>query len=168
MPDSTRFECPPLASIAEKSDLARLFTFVNNYVCKPTVSKIGVEMAQLPEISPAEWQVMNVVWERQPVAASDIIKALQVESEWTPATIRTFLHRLVKKGALKYVADGNRYFYRSAVAKSATIKKVSRSFLQSVFGGETGPLIAHFVQSSNLSADEIEQLRQLLERKEAK
>jgi BlaI family penicillinase repressor len=120
------------------------------------------------EISTAEWQVMNVVWERQPVTASEVIVSLKGEFDWTAATIRTFLHRLVKKGALTYHEDGNRYVYRSAVSQSATIKKAGQSFLRSVFGGESAPLIAHFVKSSKLSSAEIDELRKLLEQKDHK
>lgn len=123
-------------------------------------------MDEPKEISPAEWQIMNVVWERQPVAASEVIATLQSESGWTPSTIRAFLHRLVKKGALTFSEDGNRYFYRAAISKSATVKKASKFFLQAVFGGESAPLIAHFVKSSKLTADEINQLRELLQQKE--
>ena len=61
-------------------------------------------MVDRPEISTSEWQVMNVVWEKQPVTASTIIKQLAKSSDWSAATIRTFLHRLVKKGALEYLS----------------------------------------------------------------
>lgn len=125
-------------------------------------------MADRPEISTSEWQVMNVVWEQQPVTASTIIKLLAPANSWTAATIRTFLHRLVKKGALTYQQDGNRYLYRSAITKATTIKHASRSFVSSVFAGETGPLLTHFVKSSKLSADEIQELRELLKEKDVK
>ena len=59
-------------------------------------------MSDRPEISPSEWQVMNAVWENQPVTASVVIEKLASSNSWTAATIRTFLHRLVKKGALSY------------------------------------------------------------------
>ena len=119
------------------------------------------------EISPAEWLVMNIIWDQQPVTASEIIKSLS-EQTWTAATIRTFLHRLVKKGALKFEQHGNRYVYSSAIKRRATVKKASKSFLKAVFDGQTGPLITHFVKSSSLSADEIQQLRELLDQKESK
>lgn len=125
-------------------------------------------MVDRPEISSSEWQVMNVVWNEQPTTANEIIKQLGPQNDWSPATVRTFLHRLVKKGALTYEQDGNRYLYRSAVTKSSTIKHASRSFLSSVFGGESGPLLTHFVKSSKLSPDEIAELRALLEAKESK
>lgn len=124
-------------------------------------------MVDRPEISPSEWQVMNAVWADQPVTAGDIIKALGPANDWTAQTIRTFLHRLVKKGALTFEKDGNRYLYRAAVKRSATVKRASRSFLSSVFDGETGPLLTHFVKSSKLTAEQIQELRKLLEEKES-
>ena len=120
------------------------------------------------EISTAEWQVMNVIWERQPVTAREIIAAVVPDNDWSPVTVRTFLHRLVKKGALKTEQDGNRYIYRAAVPRSKTIKQASNSFLASVFSGETAPLLTHFVKNSKLSPEQIEELRQLLDDKEAK
>lgn len=124
-------------------------------------------MVDRPEISNSEWQVMNVIWQHQPVTAGKVIKELSPSQSWTAATIRTFLHRLVKKGALTYKKDGNRYLYRAAITRAATIKRASRSFLSSVFGGESAPLLTHFVKSSSLTAEQIQELRQLLEEKES-
>lgn len=123
-------------------------------------------MTERPEISPAEWQVMNVIWDRQPVTASTVIKELAPTNQWTPATIRTFLHRLVKKGALTYKQDGNRYLYRAAITRSSSVKRASRSFKGSVFGGKSAPLLTHFVKSSKLTSEEISELRRLLEEME--
>jgi BlaI family transcriptional regulator, penicillinase repressor len=118
-------------------------------------------------ISDAEWQVMNVVWERQPLAAQEIVLALADHADWAPATIKTMLHRLVKKGVLTYEAQGNRYVYRSRVKRSDCVKHASRSFLERVFSGESAPLLAHFLRNSKLSAEEIAQLRQILDKQEA-
>lgn len=111
---------------------------------------------------------MQVVWKEQPVTAATIVKHLAADNDWSPATIRTFLHRLVKKGVLNYEQDGNRYLYRAALTKAKSVKQASRSFLSTVFGGETGPLLTHFVKSSKLTAEEIAQLKKLLEEKDPK
>ena len=118
------------------------------------------------DISPSEWQVMNVIWDRQPVTASQIIKTLKTDHPWSPATVRTFLHRLVKKGALTYETQGNRYLYRAAVSRTPAVREASKSFLKSVFSGQTGPLLTHFVETSRLTPEEIQTLRDLLDRKE--
>ena len=117
-------------------------------------------------ISDAEWQVMNVIWEGQPLAAQEIVLALADEADWAPATIKTMLHRLVKKGVLTYEPQGNRYVYRSRVKQSDCVKQASRSFLERVFAGEPAPLLAHFLRSAKLSTDEVAQLRKLLESQE--
>ena len=56
-------------------------------------------MAKAPGISEAEWDVMKVVWDREPVAASDVAAQLAAERDWHPQTVKTMLTRLVGKGA---------------------------------------------------------------------
>jgi BlaI family penicillinase repressor len=73
------------------------------------------------------------------------------------------LHRLVKKNVLTYEPQGNRYVYRSRVRRSDCVRQASRSFLERVFGGESAPLLAHFLRTAKLSSDEIAELRQLLQ-----
>jgi BlaI family penicillinase repressor len=118
-------------------------------------------------ISDAEWQVMNVVWDAQPLAAQDIVARLQAEVDWAPATIKTMLHRLMKKGVLTYEAQGNKYVYRSKTRRSDCVRQAGRSFLQRVFEGQPVSLLAHFLRTSKLSAEEIAELRRILKEQEA-
>lgn len=123
-------------------------------------------MAQV-SISDAEWQVMNVVWDGQPLTALEVVERL-AEQAWAPATIKTMLHRLVKKGVLTYEQDGNRYVYRARSRRSDCVRQASRSFLERVFNGESAPLLAHFLRSAKLSASDIAQLRRILDEQEGK
>ncbi len=121
----------------------------------------------MPEvhISDAEWQVMQVVWERKTATAAEVIAALSGTSGWRHRTIRTLLSRLVDKGALAPEADGNRYLYRPLVSRSRCVHEVSRSFLKKVFGGDAGELMVHFVRGANISAEQIDELKRLLDEK---
>ncbi len=118
------------------------------------------------ELSDAEWLIMNLVWERQPLMAQEIIAELKEPCGWSPATIRTMLHRLIKKGALDYQPDGNRYLYRAAVRRADCIRRAAKSFLDRVFDGEAAPLLAHFVRTTRFTPDELTALRKLLDGKE--
>jgi BlaI family transcriptional regulator, penicillinase repressor len=122
-------------------------------------------MAKSPRISEAEWQVMDVLWTQSPQTANEIVERLARDTDWEPATIKTMLNRLVKKGALKFKAEGKRYLYAPAVTRDVSVRTEGRSFLDRVFGGAAGPLIAHFVEDAKLSRDEIAELRRLLDRK---
>ena len=118
-------------------------------------------------ISDAEWQVMNVVWEGQPMTGQEIVSQLADQTDWASATIKTMLHRLVKKEVLSFEQQGNRYLYRSRVRKSNCVKQASRSFLQRVFSSEPAPLLAHFLKNTKLSEEEIADLRRILNEHEA-
>jgi BlaI family penicillinase repressor len=116
-------------------------------------------------ISDAEWAVMEPIWAAGSRTAADVIRALRATHDWNHSTIRTLLARLVEKGALAYVVDGPRYFYRAAVARQQCVRQEGRSFLEKAFGGDVAALVAHFVEESPLDRDQIEQLRRLLARK---
>lgn len=123
-------------------------------------------MSRAIELSDAEWQVMNLVWDRQPIMAQDVIGSLAEPCEWSPATIRTMLHRLVKKGALHFKPDGNRYWYRAAVKRAECVRNAASSFLDRVFSGEAAPLLAHFVRNAKFTSEELAELRKLLDQSE--
>jgi BlaI family penicillinase repressor len=100
-------------------------------------------MPRAVQISDSEWDVMEPVWEAGACTAADVIKRLRATHDWNHSTIRTLLARLVEKGALDYQVDGSR-------------------FLEKVFGGDVGALLAHFVADASLDRDQLEQLQQVL------
>ena len=84
------------------------------------------------QISDAEWTIMNFVWRNQPVEASGVMQALGAEHEWSDGTIKTMLHRLVKKGALATEAVGKKFRYRAAVKnRTAFDRQVARFWIVS-------------------------------------
>ena len=111
---------------------------------------------------------MQAVWESAPLTANDVIDRIAAKNQWSPRTVKTLLNRLVKKGALGFRAEGKRYWYSPRVSRDECVRSESRSFLERVFGGEAGAMLAHFVSETPLTADEIQQLRRLLERRDPK
>src|SRR5580698_7376774 len=119
----------------------------------------------MPRISDAEWEVMRTVWERGPMTAEEVVAALEDRRDWSHRTIRTLLGRLERKGALGHSTSGRRFVYRAKIARDACLKRESRSFLSRVFDGAATPAIVHLVESADLSANEIEELKAILDRK---
>ncbi len=123
-------------------------------------------MPDLPRISDAEWEVMEVLWAESPLAASDVVQAVPDHKDWSPRTVKTLLNRLVTKGALRYDVEGKRYLYRPAITRSQCVRKESQSFAQRVFGGQPAPVLVHLVRNAKLSRREIEELRRILRDKQ--
>jgi BlaI family penicillinase repressor len=86
--------------------------------------------------------------------------------KWHPKTVKTLLARLVRKGALRYRQDGNRYFYSPVHPRARHVDAESRSFIERVFGGSATPALVHFVEAMELSDDDLDELRQILDRKQ--
>lgn len=116
-----------------------------------------------PRISEAEWEVMKVVWKRAPRLAQDIIQELAAGShQWSPATVKTMLNRLVAKGALEFEPQGKRYLYSPAITETEGRAAQAESFLNRVFDGALSPMLSHFVQSRRLSPQDLAALEQVL------
>jgi BlaI family penicillinase repressor len=117
-------------------------------------------------ITEAEWEVMAVVWDRAPVVASTVVEVLEHSKQWTLATVRTLLRRLVNKGALEQQADGKRYIYTARISKAECARRESESFLDRVLGREPSAAILHLVKRADLSREDIQELRRILREKE--
>jgi BlaI family penicillinase repressor len=119
-------------------------------------------------ITEAEWEVMAVVWERAPVAATTIAEVLKKKRHWSLATVRTLLRRLVNKGALRQEVEGKRYLYEARVSMDECVRRESESFLDRVLGRAPSVSLLHLVKRADLSAEDIEELRKILKEKEKK
>lgn len=123
-------------------------------------------MRQRISISESEWQVMKVLWGEAPRTLPEILDSLQ-DTGWSKTTIQTYLARLVKKGALTTERQGKGYLYFPAVAQDECQLAESRSFLQRVYDGSLSKMVLGFVQSGDLTQEELDALRAILAAKEA-
>ncbi len=123
-------------------------------------------MGSIFKITEAEWEVMSVVWERSPVAASTVVEELEKKRQWSLATVRTLLRRLVNKGALNQEEDGKRYLYTPRVSMEQCVRRESESFLDRVLGRAPSTALIHLVENANLSKQDIKELRRILREKE--
>ena len=114
-------------------------------------------------ISDAESQVMEVLWERHPLAAEEVVAALARTTDWQEPTVKTLLNRLLKKRAIAAEREGRRYLYRPLLKRADYVHAESKGLLDRLFGGRVAPLVAHFSQARKLSRKDIAELKRLIE-----
>lgn len=117
------------------------------------------------QISDAEWIVMNLIWSSSPIEAADVIDRIAADNGWSAATVKTMLHRLVRKGALATEQNGKKYVYTPAIRRDDCVRQASRSFLERVFGGDATPALIHFVKTAKLTEKDIQEVRAMLDKK---
>ena len=63
-------------------------------------------------ISDAELDLMEVLWAAsEPLTSAEIVERLEAHRDWSSATVKTMLGRLVAKGVLTHREDGRRFLY---------------------------------------------------------
>jgi BlaI family penicillinase repressor len=117
-----------------------------------------------PNISESEWTVMEALWESSPQTASAVASAVQESTGWAQNTVRTLITRLVEKGALEVVdPEVQPRSFKPAVKRELCVQAESASFIDRIFRGASKPLLVHFAQSAQLTAEEARELKKLLD-----
>jgi len=124
--------------------------------------------AKLPRISESEWLVMKELWRKHPQTSGEIVEALSGKTRWGVATIKTLINRLVTKQALGYDKVGREHHYHPLVMEADCAMEESRSFLKRVFDGSLSPMLASFLEREQLSAEDLSELKRILEDQERK
>lgn len=115
------------------------------------------------QISDAESTVMEVIWTASPRGSDEIVAELARGHAWHASTVKTLLNRLVRKGALEVARDGRRFLYSPLLTRQAWIEGQSRGLIDRLFDGRLAPLVAHLAASRALSADDVAELKRLVE-----
>ncbi|KAJ49827.1 BlaI family penicillinase repressor [Clostridium tetanomorphum] len=125
-------------------------------------------MINISKISHSEWQIMNFIWNNSTCTANEVVEALSKTSNWKPKTIRTLINRLVNKGILGYEIDKKdkkTYHYFALISEKECKKEESKSFLKRVFNGSVNSMLVNFISENELSSEEIDELKSILDRK---
>lgn len=128
----------------------------------------GNYMNTTPSISEAEFQVMKVIWGKSPVSTTEVVTELEKTTDWKPKTIQTLLSRLVKKDVLSFKREGRVFVYTPLVKESDYLSQESDSFLKRFYNDTLNAMVVNFLDQDRLSDDEIERLREILEKRASK
>jgi BlaI family penicillinase repressor len=115
------------------------------------------------KISTAESVVMGALWTREPLSAEDITAQVAEGQGWSEATVKTLINRLLNKGAIAAERDGRRYLYRPLLARDAWLGAESQGLLDRLFDGRLAPLVSHFSEKGALTAEDVAELKKLIE-----
>lgn len=122
----------------------------------------------IDKITDAEWKVMHILWQLGCATSSQVIDRIVPITGWSPRTVRTLLRRLAEKGVLasKKVRGSEKEYvsveYTPLFSREQCAAVHGRSFKDRVFNGNANELIVHFVKASQLSEQDIAELRDLL------
>ncbi len=108
---------------------------------------------------------MNVVWALDQASGREVTDVLSDEKAVAYTTVATLMNILVAKGHLVRVRDGRQFKYRPKVSRKRALSGLVRDFVDRVFAGSPHSLMAHLVDESRLTPEEV---RGLIEKSRAR
>lgn len=107
--------------------------------------------------------VMQALWCLEEGSVAEVRSALQEDGrDLAPTTVATLLHRLAEQGWVQHRTEGRRLLYRAKVARSDAAKGALRQVISAFFSGKPSILAAHLLDSEDVSAEELREMRRLL------
>lgn len=117
-------------------------------------------------LSNSEWVIMECLWDKAPLTVTQISKAMEKEIGWAKSTTKTLISRMETKGYLDYEEGAKARAYYPVVDRSEVVLAETESFLSRLYNGSLGMMVNTLVEQKNLSQEEIEELRAILDKME--
>jgi BlaI family penicillinase repressor len=111
-------------------------------------------------------ELMRVLWTRGEATVVQVHRDLSATRELAQPTVATMLSRLEKKGAIAHRTEGRQFIYRALVSEADVRRSKVGQIADVLFGGDVPQLIHQLLSEREVSADDLAEVRRLLEAKE--
>lgn len=118
------------------------------------------ENMEIPKIHESEYRFCLIMWEHEPVTAVELVKLCQEQLHWKRTTTYTVIKRLGERGVLRN-ENGT---VTSLVSKDEAQACEIDELLEKKFGGSLPAFIAAFTKHQDMSADELDEIQQMIDR----
>ncbi len=115
------------------------------------------------KLNASEWNVLNCLWENHPRTVMQLVADLEESVGWAKSTTITTLRRMEEKGLLRVEQVGRGKSYTPAVGREQAVTAETHSFLDRVYQGSVGLMMSAMAKRQELSADEVAELRSILD-----
>jgi BlaI family penicillinase repressor len=123
-------------------------------------------MAEKPyQPTEAELEILQVIWELQPVAVRDVYDRIAARKDVGYTTVLKQIQRLAEKKVLAREDRDGTHLYRSLLPETEVKDRLVDRIVQTAFGGSALQMMMHALGSDKASAQELKELKEWLDRK---
>ena len=114
------------------------------------------------KLSKSEEELMHLIWKLEPVYMKDLVEAYP-EPKPAITTVATLLKRMQDKKFVDYNQEGRSREYFSLVKKKDYFSKQVNGLIKNFFNNSASQFASFFTTEANLSREELEELRKLID-----
>lgn len=115
---------------------------------------------ETPKVFESEYKFCLILWENEPIKSRELVKLCAEKLGWKSTTTYTVIKRLSERGVLK----NEDTIVSSLVSKEEIQEAEIGEMVEKTFEGSLPTFLAAFGRHENLSEDEIEQIRKIIEK----
>lgn len=108
-------------------------------------------------------QIMEVLWRRGRAIAREITEELSHRAPIAHSTVQTLLRQLEDKGMVTHEVEDRTFVFRPLVKRTEVVESATHDLLTRVFHGSVYGLVAHLLRHEEISREELNRLRELIE-----
>ena len=117
-------------------------------------------------LTPAEWHVMECLWEHTPRTGREAVEWLSANVGWSRSTTLTMLRRMTEKGLIRCEdAEGLKIYFPLVEREQAAMRE-TEDFLSRVYNGSLSLMLSAMTKKAELSREEIDELYDILKKAE--
>ena len=114
-----------------------------------------------PKIFESEYRFLLILWEREPVGSTELVKICREKLGWSKATTYTVIRRLSERGVLK---NENAVVSAMVSKEEAEIAEIDE-LVEKKFGGFLPAFVAAFTKRQNLTKEQYDEIMRIIEDK---
>lgn len=111
------------------------------------------------QMGAVESRFADMIWENEPITSTELSKRSEGVLGWKKSTTYTVLKRLCDKGLFQ----NEKGTVSSLISREEYYSLQSEKFVEETFEGSLPAFLAAFTARKGLSAEEVEQLRKLVD-----
>lgn len=122
-------------------------------------------MEEKYSLSESEELIWEILQKESPLSMQEIIKCAKEQKDWADSTIKTFVRRMVKKGALVEKQDKVMLFF-PAYAEETRKKVMLQEVVDKFFKGAYQKALLCFCEEGQVTKEELQEVMEQISREE--
>ncbi|MEX0938332.1 MAG: BlaI/MecI/CopY family transcriptional regulator [Pirellulales bacterium] len=113
--------------------------------------------------TPAELEVLQVLWERGPATVREVMDALNARRPRAYTSVMSLLNVMTDKRLLKQTSRGRAFLYEARAEREKTLGRIVEDVLGRAFEGSASALVARLLDQASPSTDELDEVRRAID-----
>ena len=112
--------------------------------------------------TPAELEVLRVIWERGPRTVREVMNALNQERPRAYTSVMSLMNVMAEKGLLSAKPQGRAFLYSARISQARTQSEIVQDLLSRVFDGSASALVTHLLEQAKPDKEELDEIRKTI------